>query len=64
MFAYHAHEVTVYMCDAEETALHKASWNGETECVSIILEHGADVNRQHKSGGWLCVTGLLLRILS
>ena len=26
------------------TALHWATWNNSTECLALLLSHGADVN--------------------
>ena len=54
----------VYMCDVGKTALHLACYKGEADCVRVLLEHGADFDKQHDDGEWLCVTGLLLKILS
>ena len=31
-----------------ETALMKASWKGHMECVKVLLDKGAEVNKQDK----------------
>ena len=36
--------------DVNETALHKACWQGSTECVKELLAHGADTSIKNKCG--------------
>ena len=37
------------------TALHVASGAGQTEVVTLLLDHGADVHAVDKSVGGVCV---------
>jgi len=43
----------VHFRDAEEsTALHYAVWKDHRELVSLLLDHGAEVNARNKNDHW------------
>jgi ankyrin repeat protein len=37
--------------DTNSTPLHKAAWSGDSLCINLLLEFGADVEAQDKDGG-------------
>ena len=44
----YSHDDMLLSLQDGETALMKASWKGHMECVKVLLDNGAEVNKQDK----------------
>ena len=48
------------MCDVGQTALHQACWKRREDCVIVLLEHGAEINKENTSGEWSAFIAIVI----